>query len=606
MKLDRFLRILPLAAALTGTLLFAGACSEDEPEEPIGGFARIEGVVTNDSGDALPGVDITVTGTELKATSAADGSYAIDQVPVATCIMTFKIKGYLTGSVTVTAKRMLEEKPVKVDAILEFADAKIQGTILDARNNNAPLEGVTVTVEGLTTDPAVTDGQGKYEIADLALGSYTLTFTKPNYTTVVRNLTRDSFIEGVATIDLTMGGTKLLGELTADDLKNAEKWYYNEYRGGRNAENYPHWDWACDYMCALDFRGAWEEQNEGTTIQIRNSGDEQKNPADTDTFDSYVFGSKTITEDNRILTVQMRTHDANNATIWGVQVIDLSAAEPKAEKIGGDKEHATGDYQSVDFDLSNYIGKEVIVAIGTYRAATGDYWRQLVLRRIAFADRKIEGWNWLPGDEVPGLEGWQLTQQIVRSTMPHTKKSFTGISPTNGNRDNYVEAYRAWRPVSHMAAEWSFVPLHKDPEVFPSEGYLIKTRGGGTPVNTREPEAYFYAKFSVEAGCNRLTLKARNFGSNYTFFKLTAVDEDCNVIHLQPTSNTARQAEAAADGCWKFKHDAGGKDKPEDYAAFEYDLSQFNGKDVMLVFGVYKGEDNGDENKLCFYNVQLN
>ena len=49
------------------------------------------------------------------------------------------------------------------------------------------------------------------------------------------------FVDGIATTDVRMGGTEILRGLTIDDLKAAEKWYYNEYRGGRNAESYPHW-----------------------------------------------------------------------------------------------------------------------------------------------------------------------------------------------------------------------------------------------------------------------------------------------------------------------------------------------------------------------------
>ena len=36
----------------------------------------------------------------------------------------------------------------------------------------------------------------------------------------------------------------------------------------------------------------------------------------------------------------------------------------------------------------DYVGKEVIIAIGIYRTATGDYWKQLVLRAIRFAPQK--------------------------------------------------------------------------------------------------------------------------------------------------------------------------------------------------------------------------
>lgn len=159
--------------------------------------------------------------------------------------------------------------------------------------------------------------------------------------------------------------------------------------------------------------------------------------------------------------------------------------------------------------------------------------------------------------------------------------------------------------VDHVCAEWSYMPLSKDPEVFPSEGYLIKTRGGNN-VSTTVPESYFYAKFSIASGRNKMTLKTRNFsGTNATFFKVTAIRMDGTLMHLAPASNTAQFAEAAADGCWKFIHEAGGKGDPEGYADFVYDLSQFNGEDVMLTIGIFKGEENGDENKLVLRSITM-
>ena len=287
---------------------------------------------------------------------------------------------------------------------------------------------------------------------------------------------------------------------------------------------------------------------------------------------------------------------------FGVQVIDLSAAEPAAVKVGENRTYGSGTYADFEFDLSAYVGKEVIIAIGIYRQATGNYWKQLVLRAIRFAGTKVENSDWLPGTEV--IPGWELTQETVRSTMPHTKTSFTGISPVSGNRDNYVDAYRAWREINHVAAEWSFVPLKKDPEVFPSEGYLIKTNGNA-PVNTVVPEAYLYAKFAIAPGRNQLTLRTRNFSANHTYFKLTAIEDDGTFTHVAPQSNTAQDASAAENGCWKFVHQAGGAATPEDYASFVYDLSQFDGQSVTLVFGVYKGGTDTDENKLVFHSINF-
>ncbi|MEG1586894.1 MAG: carboxypeptidase regulatory-like domain-containing protein [Bacteroidales bacterium] len=599
-------RIRSFTYAILGSLLFIfNACKDDVEDGNAHKTGEIIGTVTDDLGNLLTGVKVSIPDITETISNEADGTYVLTNVPVKTQIVNYSKTGYQTASVTITANDFANNNQITVNASLEYAAAKIKGVITDAKSQGAPLAGVTVSLSENQKTTSAEDGS--FLIENLPLDNYTVTFTKTDYATVVRNITRDKFIDGIVTIDLQMGAKELLPGKTIDDLRVADKWYYNEYRGGRNAENYPHWDWACNYMCALDFQGAWEEQNEGTTLQIRNQEDDRKNPANLDVFDSYVYGSKKITVENRIMTLQLRTHsaDASAPAYFGVQVIDLSETDPVAVKIGENKTYGSGDYTSFDFNLSQYVGKEVIIAIGIYRKETGDYWKQLVLRRIAFATGKINGWDWLPGTEVPGLEGMKMTQEIVKSTMNHTKKSFSGISPISGNRDNYVDAYRAWRDVAHIASEWSFVPLHKDPEVFPSEGYLIKTRGG-TAVNTKEPESYYYAKFGIASGNNRLTLKTRTFGSTYTYFKLTAISEDGEVTHVSPVSNTAQTAESAEDGCWKFKHDAGGKDAPDTYANFVYDLSPFNGKNMMLIFGVYKGESNGDENKLAFYSIDMN
>lgn len=134
---------------------------------------------------------------------------------------------------------------------------------------------------------------------------------------------------------------------------------------------------------------------------------------------------------------------------------------------------------------------------------------------------------------------------------------------------------------------------------------MIKTTGNGG-ANTNKPEAYFYAKFAIAEGNNKLTLKTRTFGSQWTFFKLTAIKEDGTFVNLTPTSNTAQEAAAAEDGCWKFKHGSGGADTPNAYAKFVYDLSQFNGNNVVIAIGVFNGEKSSDENKLVFHSVEFN
>jgi hypothetical protein len=603
--MSRILQIFMYVVLLGTFIVSVSSCDKDD-DPGDSGLGTITGVINDDAGQPISGVNVIVSGIneeDVSATSEDDGKYTVENVSLKIHAVTFSKTGWLTTSITVSPEEFDADKVATANATLVNASAKIIGTITDAKNSGAPLPDVTVTVGVAGT---VTSGSdGTYAIENLVADDYTVTFTKANYIIITKKVTEADFVDGVATLNITMGSEALLRDLTASDLADADKWYYNEYRGGRNTDDGPHWDWACNYMSTLDFQGAWQEQNEGTTLQIRNNEDEQVNPADLNVFDSFVYGSKFITEDNKILSLRLRTHnaDATSPAHFGVQVVDLSAAQPGAVKIGETKTYGSGNYADFEFDLSSYVGKEVIIAIGIYRQATGDYWKQLVLRAIRFADRKVENWGWLPGTEV--IAGWKLSQETVRSTMPHTKKSFTGLSPVSANRDNYVDAYREWREIPHVGAEWFFAPLKKDPEVTPSEGYLIKTRG--TPeVNTEVPEAYLYAKFAIGAGSDQLTFTTRNFGTNYTYFKLTAIDDDGTVTHVQPQSNTAQDASAAADGCWKFKHGDGGAGNPEGYASFVYDLAQFNGKNVTLALGVYNGEPNTGENKLVLHTIDLN
>jgi hypothetical protein len=591
---------------LLGTFMVSMSSCDKQDDPIVIQQGTITGVVTDDAGQPISDVAVTVSGVneeDIYVTTGADGIYTVGNISLKLHAVSFSKTGWLTVSKSVEDSDFDVNNVATVNVTLMTASAKITGTVTDAKNSGAPLADVTVTVGVAGTVQSGSDGT--YTIENLTTDNYTVTFTKANYVTITKQVTKADFIQGIVTINVTMGSQEVLRGLTAGDLASADKWYYNEYRGGRNADAYPHWDWACNYMSTLDFRGAWQEQNEGTTVQIRNNEEDRGNPADLNVFDSYVYGSKFISEDNKILSLRLRTHNADAASPahFGVQVVDLSQAQPVAVKVGENKTYGSGDYADFEFDLSNYVGKEVVIAVGIYRQAPGDYWKQLVLRAIRFADTKVVNWDWLPGTEV--IAGWKLTQETASSTMPHAKKSFTGISPVSGNRDNYVDAYRAWHGVSHVAAEWSLVPLKKDPEVFPSEGYIIKTRN--TPeVSTTVPEAYLYAKFAIASGSNQLTLTTRNFGSNFTYFKLTAIEDGGTVTHVAPQSNTAQEASAVENGCWRFKHGDGGAGNPEGYASFVYDLSQFNGKNVTLAFGVYNGEADSGENKLVFHTIDLN
>ena len=84
-----------------------------------------------------------------------------------------------------------------------------------------------------STQTATTGSDGTFEIGNLPLADYTVTFTKAGYASIAKKVAIADFVDGIAAIEVRMGGTEILRGLTLDDLKAAEKWYYNEYRGGR-------------------------------------------------------------------------------------------------------------------------------------------------------------------------------------------------------------------------------------------------------------------------------------------------------------------------------------------------------------------------------------
>ncbi len=607
---------------LVGSMV-AVSCNKDEnktkPEEPKVG--TVTGMVTAD--DNSPLADVNVAIGELTAVTAADGSYSIKNVPQTKCNVTFKKTGFADATIALTASSFVNGV-AKADAIMEVACAAIQGVVY---MGETPLADVNVSLND-GAKVVVTGVDGAFKFEDLILDNYKLVFTAKDCPTIEKTVAKTDFKAAdnyVVTMEnINMSALEVLPSLTLSQLEAAaQDWSYNEFRGGRNGDDYPHFDWSTDFFyCYVgnSHIGWLEEQNEGTTVQIRNDAGQghQDNPANLENFDSYVFGRKTITADNCKMYLKVRTH--GGLAKFGVMVVDPTAANATAVRIGGICEYdndsytnGDGDRPDFEYDLSAYIGKTIYIAIGIYRAETGDYWHQLVLRRIVFATERPTDWGWCPGTDVAGLgTNWHMTQEMVRSTMPVTQtKEFTGISEIGGSRDSYYEAYASWRGQKHLMGYWAMVPVHKDTEPFPGEGFVIKTNGGGTSVSLDEPQAYIYAKLPIATGADQLTMRVRNFNTNNaTWFKVIAIDENCNVANLEAKEALKgpdeRNILERVDGAYKMISEGGGKDNPDEYTKLVFDLSSYDGKNVIIAVAVFKGEENDDENKLAFHSIVLN
>ena len=344
--------------AVCAMTLGVSACQEDPSEQPET-KGTIQDTVLDNLGNPVEGVTVAVSDVEGTVATAADGTFKVENVDIDRHTLKFTKSGYLEASTSVSAAKFVDGVAT-VDVTIQIANARISGKVLDAQAENTPLAGVLVSIS--ETRNVTTGEDGSYLFEDLLIQDYTLTFTKQGYPTATKNVTPSDFVDGVAQIaDFGMGASEILRGLTINELKNAEKWYYNAYRGGRNGDDYPHFDWSTDFMCTLHgFVGWWEEQNEGTTIQIRNRAEDgdQERPADDQMFDSFLYGSKMITDDNKILTVKARTHAASAEAPChrAVMVVDLSEANPKAVVVGEKQTLASESYTDINFDLSAYVG----------------------------------------------------------------------------------------------------------------------------------------------------------------------------------------------------------------------------------------------------------
>ena len=602
------------ASVLCFGLAFVSSCQEDGPaggdvETTVG---SISGVVTDTDGQPISAVVVAVKDFDQTAQTAEDGTYSLPNVSFkGVAFVTFTKEGYSTIGMTVPADHFVDGQIV-LNPVMEFGNAVIKGTVLDGGNSNAPLKDVTVSIGIQTT---VTDEAGAYTFEGLTLQDYEVKFTKAGYPEYTKKVTKGTLIASDGTVEIgsvILGGAELLPGLAIQNLIDADEWTFNDYRGGYSRGGGVV-DWSTSFMSAqIKFAGInWEMQNEGCTLRGENNGSAAENLND---FASFCYGKKLITEDNKIFTIYARTHQGSLSTPakWGVAVIDMSAASPKVDVVGGVREHPSTDYTEFEFDLSDYVGKEVVIAPGIYYTT---WWVQLCLAHFSFAKEKNIGDNYLPGTPVSGLTAngrdsdWHMTQEMVRSTMTHPGTSFIGYIPNGISINNKSNpAYQPLHGTDNIMSEWAFMYVNKDTEPLASEGFVIKTRSG-VSADYNVPESYFYNKFAINAANNEMVITVRNFDASVpTIFKVTAITEDGKVSHLAPVSNTAQQAAAVSggNGCWSFINNQGSTGTPDEYAQFVYDLSSYTGENVMITLGVFKGDVSDGEQKLCIYGIDLN
>lgn len=150
------------------------------PPTPPPGRANLYGKVTDaDTGEPITGVLVSLNG--MEAYTDATGNYAFADLEPGTYSLFFQKGGYEEIEMAdITLQEGHNELNVQMPRVVVLAN--LYGVVTDAETGY-PLAGVKVTIDALAT---YTDSSGRYAFEGLTPGSYTITFEKEGYETVVR------------------------------------------------------------------------------------------------------------------------------------------------------------------------------------------------------------------------------------------------------------------------------------------------------------------------------------------------------------------------------------------------------------------------------------
>jgi hypothetical protein len=152
-------------------------------------MGQVRGTVTLEGGASPEAIAITLSGTALSTTAAADGTFVLTEVPVGTYTVIATKDGYVSAraSVGVTANGT-----ASVVLTLERPRGGVRGTaLLEGASSH---EGITVRLVGMDVS-ATTDANGGFVLERIPTGTYLLVASRQGYD------------DGTVTVDITAGGT---------------------------------------------------------------------------------------------------------------------------------------------------------------------------------------------------------------------------------------------------------------------------------------------------------------------------------------------------------------------------------------------------------------
>ncbi|WP_022888834.1 MSCRAMM family protein [Agromyces italicus] len=176
----------------------------------------VSGRVTDDAGDPVPGVDVTIDG--RTTTTDSNGEYRFDTVPAGTHTATITTPDGYTLTTSPPPFTVPENSETPITGIDFVVDAlpSLSGTVTAA---GVGVAGVTVTAAGPDgTVSAVTNAAGDYTFPTLPPGVYEITMTTPDGYLVVGTPTRTETVAGadLENVDFELARTGAIEGVVSD------------------------------------------------------------------------------------------------------------------------------------------------------------------------------------------------------------------------------------------------------------------------------------------------------------------------------------------------------------------------------------------------------
>lgn len=138
-----------------------------------GSTGTLTGTVTNTTG--IPLLGASVSAGNANATTAADGTYTIDNLPAGTVTVTASLSGYQNGSTTATISAGSTTTAATI-ALTPINLGNVTGSVVSSAGG--AIAGATVRAQGVST---VTNSGGNYTLNNLPAGAATVTATATGF-----------------------------------------------------------------------------------------------------------------------------------------------------------------------------------------------------------------------------------------------------------------------------------------------------------------------------------------------------------------------------------------------------------------------------------------